>query len=133
MRLSNGWTAKDYRLFRFTQLGLILLLPFALQLTLGGFVSASAVILWSLLAPLGAMLVSGRRQAVPWFVAYAAIVVLVQLLQPSIEASNNLPTAAIVIVFVMNIVAASAVSEMLGAEQDKSERLLLNVLPARSR
>src|SRR5262245_2481658 len=41
--------------FRFSQLSLILILPFALQLTLGGFVGSSAVILWSLLAPFGAL------------------------------------------------------------------------------
>jgi len=44
---------RRYRVFRLVQLTLILLLPFFLQLALGGFVNASAVILWSLLAPLG--------------------------------------------------------------------------------
>src|SRR5690606_24535437 len=38
---------RRYSLFRFSQLSLILLLPFMLMLSLGGFVGGSAVILWA--------------------------------------------------------------------------------------
>src|SRR3970282_1150197 len=84
---------RRFRLFRSTQLILILVLPFLLQLALGGFVNASAVIIWSLLAPLGALAMSGRRQAVYWFVAYVVLVVAAQLIQPSLGIDNNLPLA----------------------------------------
>lgn len=133
-----------FALFRFTELVLILLLPFLLQLALGGFVNASAVIIWSLLAPLGALAIGGRRQAIGWFVAYAGLVVVAQRLQPSLGIENNLPTSVIAGFFMANIVAATGVSffalhffvgqkdeamEMLHQEQAKSDRLLLNVLP----
>jgi len=133
-----------FAMFRFTELVLILLLPFMLQLALGGFVNASAVIIWSLLAPLGALAIGGRRQAIGWFVGYAGLVVLAQWLQPSLGIENNLPTSVIAGFFMANIVAATGVSffalhyfvgqkdealEMLNQEQAKSERLLLNVLP----
>src|SRR5690606_32679126 len=72
-----------YRWFRFVQLFLILVLPFLLQLALGGFVGASAVIIWALLAPIGALTMSGRRQAVYWFAAYIALVILAQVVQPT--------------------------------------------------
>jgi guanylate cyclase len=135
---------RRYRWFRFTQLFLILVLPFLLQLALGGFVNASAVIIWSLLAPLGALAISGRRQAILWFVAYAGLVVAAQVIQPSLDIDNNLPISLVAIFFVMNIVAASGVAffalhyfvgqkdrafEMLDVEREKSDRLLLNVLP----
>ena len=135
---------KRFDLFRTAELILILLLPFLLQLALGGFVNASAVIIWSLLAPLGALAMGGRRQAIGWFVAYAGLVVVAQWLQPSLGIENNLPTSVIAGFFMANIVAATGVSffalhyfvgqkdealEMLGEEQAKSERLLLNVLP----
>ena len=55
---------RRYYFFRFSQLSLILLLPFLLMLTLGGFVNGSAVVLWSLLCPLGALLFAGRRQSI---------------------------------------------------------------------
>ncbi len=135
---------RRYRWFRFVQLFLILVLPFLLQLALGGFVSASAVIIWSLLAPLGALAMSGRRQAILWFGAYVGLVVAAELIQPSLQIDNNLPDSIIAAFFVMNILAPTGVAffalhyfvgqkdeafEMLGVEREKSERLLLNVLP----
>jgi guanylate cyclase len=133
-----------YAIFRFTQLLLMLLLPFLLQVALGGFVNASAVIIWSLLAPLGALAMSGRREAFPWFIAYANLVVIAQLLQPSLRIDSNLPVPLIAGFFVANVVAATGVAffalnyfvgqkdeilRLLDVERGKSERLLLNVLP----
>jgi guanylate cyclase len=133
-----------YRVFRFTQLTLILLLPFMLQLALGGFAEGSAVIIWSLLAPLGALAMWGRRQARHWLLGYIALVVGAQLIQVLLPTDNNLPEWVIASFFVGNLVGASGVAffalhyfvgqkdhalELLHIEQDKSERLLLNVLP----
>ncbi len=135
---------RRYRVFRFTQLFLILLLPFMLQLVLGGFVNGSAIIIWSLLAPLGALAMWGRPQALYWFLAYIALVVAAQLIQPSLATDNNLPDGVIAAFFVANVLGASGVAffslhyfvgqkdlafGMLEVEQEKSERLLLNVLP----
>ena len=63
-----------FRLFRVTQLLMSLLLPFALQWSLGGFATSSAVSLWAFTCPVGALLFVGARQAVPWFVAFGALV-----------------------------------------------------------
>lgn len=128
---------KGYPGFRFNQILLILLLPFLLQIALGGFVNASAVIIWSLLAPLGALVMTGRKRALAWFVAYAVLVVCAQLIQPSLAIDNNLPDTVIAGFFVANIVAATGVCffalnysvGLLDAERAKSDRLLLNVLP----
>ncbi len=133
-----------YRLYRFIQLLLILVLPFLLQIVLGGFVSASAVIIWSLLAPLGALAMGDRRQAVVWFLAYTALVFAAHLVQPSLQIENNLAPAAVAGFFIANIVAATGVCffalhyfvgakdealELLDQERQRSDRLLLNVLP----
>jgi len=133
-----------YVWFRFSQLLLILFLPFLLQLALGGFVNASAVIIWSLLAPLGALAMVGRREAIAWFVAYAILVLAAHLLQPSLVLSSNLPTWVIGGFFLANLIAATGVSffalnyfvgqkdealALLDEERGKSDRLLLNVLP----
>ena len=42
-------TFRRYRVYRFTQLTLILVLPWAMTVSLGGFHNSSAVILWSAL------------------------------------------------------------------------------------
>jgi guanylate cyclase len=133
-----------YALFRFSQFVLILALPFLLQLALGGFVSSSAVILWSLLCPLGALLFDEPRRAPRWFAAFASIVAASGAVQPFLNTGNNLPAWLVIAFFVMNIVVISAIAftllfsfvaqkeatlGMLLAEQEKSEGLLLNILP----
>lgn len=138
-----GFT-RNLRFFRTTQLLLILVLPFLLQLSLGGFVSASAVIIWSLLAPLGALALTGRRAALGWFGAYVVLVIGAQVIQPSLDLDNSLPSSLVAIFFVMNILGATGVAffamrifvrlkdeatAQLAVEREKSERLLLNILP----
>jgi len=135
---------RRYPLFRVSQLTLILALPFALQLTLGGFVPSSAVVLWALLAPIGGLLVSSRRVGVLLFGAFVVEVILAQLLQSDLAVTNDLPDWLIGLFFVSNVGGVAAVvfitvyyfvgqkdaaMTLLAAEQDRSERLLLNVLP----
>src|SRR5262245_53853643 len=67
---------RQYAFFRFSQLLLILLLPFLLMLTLGGFINGSAVVLWALICPLGALLFDYSRYALRWFLAFVVIVIL---------------------------------------------------------
>src|SRR5262245_13053004 len=57
---------KKFGIFRFSQLLLILILPVALMFSLGGFLRGSAVILWGLISPLGAMLFDEPRKAPRW-------------------------------------------------------------------
>ena len=67
---------RQYRYFRFSQLTLILLLPFLLMIALGGFIHGSAVVLWSLICPMGAMLFDEPQRAPRWFLAFISLVVL---------------------------------------------------------
>jgi adenylate cyclase len=135
---------RQYAFFRGSQLLLPLLLPFFLLLALGGFENSSAVILWSLSSPLGALLFAGRQQAKSWFIAYLALVVIAALLEPFGHPSN-LPPALLTVFYVMNIGCVSiftfvllqyfmgqkeATLRLLHLEQEKSEHLLLNILPA---
>jgi signal transduction histidine kinase/DNA-binding response OmpR family regulator len=100
--------ARRYELFRFNQLLLILLAPWLLMLALGGFVNSSAVILWGLLAPIGALIFAAARSAPRWFLAYLALVVVSGVLQPFLRVDNNLPPWLITVLFVLNIGATSA-------------------------
>ena len=128
----------SYGLFRFSQLLLILLLPFLLMLALGGFVGGSAVILWGMLSPLGALLLAGRRQALAWALAFLGLVVISGALEPFIDRSNDLPSNVAIAFFAMNVSTVSLIAfgvlyyslRLLAQERERSERLLLNVLPA---
>lgn len=73
---------RQYRFFRFSQLTLILLLPFLLMVALGGFINGSSVILWALICPLGALLFDEPRHAPRWFLAFLGLVILSGILQP---------------------------------------------------
>jgi adenylate cyclase len=137
---------KRYVAFRFVQTLMMLLLPFLLQWTLGGFMASSGVMLWALTAPLGALLFHGTRQAVPWFVAYAALTVVSGIIDGSLSpGAASVPTSLGILFFVMNILGVSITAfaltryfagrraqalAALRIEQGRSERLLLNVLPA---
>jgi guanylate cyclase len=135
----------SYRFFRASQLILILLLPFFLMVSLGGYVNSSAVILWSLLCPLGALLFAEQRTSPRWFVAYLALVILSGFLQPYVRLTNLIPSGMLIAFFVLNIGAVSLIVflllyyfigqknlayTLLHQEQERSESLLLNVLPA---
>jgi serine phosphatase RsbU (regulator of sigma subunit) len=101
--------SKKYKLFCRGQLALILILPFWLQWYLGGFAASGAVTLWSLLAPIGALMFAGTSRAVPWFLAYAVLVVVSGGIGGKPESQATLPSTAVMISFLMNIGGVSAI------------------------
>lgn len=136
---------RQYRFFLFSQLLLILFLPFLLMIALGGFVNSSAVILWSLISPLGALIFDEPRRALRWLVAYIGLIMLSGFLEahPLAEGASLSPTV-VTTFFVLNLGTVSAIAvvllayfvsqkntlfQLLRQEQDKSENLLLNILP----
>jgi adenylate cyclase len=127
----------NFRIFRFSQLVLILLLPFTLMLLLGGFVSGSAVILWSLISPLGAMLFDKPAKAMRFLVIFILLVVISGVLQPQIDFQRHLAIGQINYFFVINLVAVGSLIFLMvhyfvtkkNFYQARSEALLLNILP----
>jgi adenylate cyclase len=133
-----------YRLFLFAQLLFILFLPFLLMIALGGFIKSSAVILWSLLSPLGAMLFDEPRQGLRWLAAYLSLAIISGYFEFHPLVSSSLSPATITVFFILNIGTVSAIAifllayfvgeknrlfTLLRGEQIKSENLLLNILP----
>jgi adenylate cyclase len=128
---------RQYQFFRFSQLTLILLLPFLLMVALGGFFNGSAVVLWALICPMGAMLFDEPRHAPRWFLAFAVLVALSGFLQPYVRAYNNLSPGLVNVFFVINLIGVGSLVFMMvfyfvgqkNMFQQKSESLLLNILP----
>jgi len=144
---------KHFAVFRFASLSLHLVTPIAVQIALGGFHASSGVALWSLVAPLGALLAYGSRETLRWFAAYMFLVgTSVAVGMTEIISGFHVPTVTVAIFFVANIGGVSAavyllvryfVRErerairvlaeqhvLLADEQRRSEGLLLNILPA---
>ena len=146
----------DFGVFRATQLGLFLFVPFVVQWSIGNFVSASGMILWGLLAPVGAIVLYSARESIPWFVAYIVLTLATGYVDYELAwlppKGPKVPLSTSVVFFALNFAAMStlvysllrfAYSEReksrirleeahagLREEQERSEKLLLNVLPA---
>jgi adenylate cyclase len=124
---------------RTAQFLLILVAPALGTIMLGGLDDSSSVILWSLLAPLGAVAFDRPVRAWPWFAAFVAVVVLALVLSEVVRPDGaNLPDDFVRTFDVLNIVAVSLVAMLLlitfargrDTAQARVEALLLNILPA---
>jgi adenylate cyclase len=123
--------------FRRTQLCFMLVLPFLLQWSLGGFAASSAVALWAVTAPFGALTFSGARASVPWFLGFLGLLGLSAAIDSSLTPAD-IPSWLVTLFFFLNVGAVSLTAFLLlqyfvrglAAERERSERLLLNVLPA---
>jgi guanylate cyclase len=106
---------------------------------LGGVRQGNANLVWGLLVPIAAVLFFGRRAALPGFVAYAAVVVGMTVLDPLLVANAGppLPDEVQLALYVLNVLGATAVGLGLVVFIDgervrakgQAEALLLNVLP----
>ena len=136
-----------------SQLAMTVIVPVLGNVQMGGFSASNGIILWGSLAPLGALLLCSRWQALGWLMAYLVAAGAVLALDDrwaamAVERSAAETTYAvlglvlgltgIVFVLVWYFVheieqARAALAEehrLLEQEQAKSERLLLNILPA---
>jgi adenylate cyclase len=130
---------RSFAFLRTAQLLLILVAPALGTIMVGGLDESSSVIVWSLLAPLGAVAFDRPGRAWPWFAAFVAATVLSLVLSEVVRPNGaDLPNAFVRTFDVLNIVVVSAVAMLLlvtfarGREtaQARVEALLLNVLPA---
>jgi adenylate cyclase len=130
---------KDFTFLRTAQLLLILVAPAAGTVMLGGLRESSSVILWSLFAPLGALVFDRPGRAWAWFAAFVATILLALVLSEVVRPNGaDLPEGFVRTFDVLNIVVVSFVAMLLlvtfrrgrDAAQARVEALLVNVLPA---
>ena len=136
---------RRFGVFRATQLLAMLVLPALLQVSLGGFVASSAMVLWAIFTPLAALALLGVRPSVAWLAAFFVELAVLALLDPHLSRdAAALPVGLVTTFFVLNVMGVTVSAYvMLGyfveqrerahraleAERERSERLLLNVLP----
>jgi serine phosphatase RsbU (regulator of sigma subunit) len=128
------YATRKYRPFRMVQLILILLLPTGTQIALGGFYSASNVVLAAILCPLGALMFYNIRVARVLFIFFLAAVVLVAVLEflfpgraAHVDQSivlmfftmNTLVISSIVFALLVYFVAQRALFQKMLAEKNK--------------
>lgn len=146
----------NFDFFRYSQLALFLFAPFVIQWGIGNFITASGVSLWGLLAPIGAVLCFGSRESAAWFFAFIFLTALSGFFDYYLADSlpplgQGVPIRVSVFFFALNFAAISSIvylllrystqekaqalasleetHRLLQDEQERSERLLLNILP----
>ncbi|MDP1658084.1 MAG: adenylate/guanylate cyclase domain-containing protein [Methylotenera sp.] len=137
---------KRFEYFTFTQLVMLLVMPFVMQWAIGGFAASSGVAIWAILSPVGALMILGTRQSTPWFLLFVGLAFISWKLNHYF-AGNAMPIPGNVkdAFFLMNITGTASilygvlryfqaqkerVMLSLELEQARSEKLLLNILPA---
>ena len=74
--------SRNLGLYRFSQLLMILVLPWLVTLALGGFAQSSMVIVWAALCPLGALLIGDIARTLFWLLGFVTLLLATALLQP---------------------------------------------------
>jgi guanylate cyclase len=137
---------------RTAHLVLMLMLPFALQWSLGGFANGSAVAVWAGITPVLAYLFGAARPTTT-LAAFVSLLVFSALFETTLARSApDIDPGVRAAMFTLNLAGPSIAAflsllyfttqrdraraalahehRLLEAEQERSERLLLNVLPA---
>jgi adenylate cyclase len=143
--LFTFYRTQRYHYFIFTQLAMLLVMPFFMQWAIGGYQAASGVAIWAILSPIGALMILGTRKSTPWFFLFVLLAGFSWKFN-HLFSSNIMPMPEEVkdIFFLMNIIGTACILyaamryfqsqkertlQALSIEQARSEKLLLNVLP----
>ncbi len=136
---------QKFKYFIFTQLIMLLVMPFFMQWVIGGYQASSGIAIWAILSPIGALMILGTSQSTAWFLLFALLAGLSWFLNDQFML-NSLPIPADIkdTFFLMNIMGTTCILyavmryfqsqkertlKELALEQARSEKLLLNVLP----
>jgi guanylate cyclase len=122
----------------------ILLAPTLSMVPLGGFLPSGAVGFWGILAPVGALVFSGPAAGLRWYVAYLAVFLASGVAGQLLGPVSTVPVLFTSTMLALNIAVAGSMvfvllaiflgqrdraMDALAREQERSEGLLLNVLP----
>lgn len=137
---------KRFEYSTFTQLAMLLVMPFFMQWAIGGFSASSGVAIWAILSPVGALMLLGTRQSTSWFLLFMGLAVISWKLNPYFAGyALPIPNGIKDTFFLMNITGTAAIlygvlrffqaqkeriMTSLEQEQAKTNKLLLNILPA---
>lgn len=132
-----------YRWFAFGQLLVFVLATIVRMIVLGGFINAGGQVLFLVIVPLGALILYGARHTLYWFLIYLTLIAvdialqfysppspLPQAVQLMLLAVSSIVSALFVFGILVYFVSQRDLAfRLLRGEQEKSETLLLNILP----
>ena len=115
----------------------IVLAPTLSMIPLGGFVGSSAVGIWGILAPMGALVFSGVRSSIRWYAAWVVIFMTCGFAGELYGGASGLPYWFTTTMLALNVVVGGTFVFALLAffaqqrldAQERADNLLLNILP----
>lgn len=131
------WT-KRFEPYRLFQLALILAIPFLAQWFRGGFATAGASMVWALAAPLTAVMLHGPGPAVIWFLVYLLLLGISAAADPGMANLVPKPPPGNPSMYFFAHIGGLSLGvflviqyfvSRLRQEQERSDSLLLNILP----
>ena len=129
LNLVYYFKTKRMKFLEWSQLILVLVLPFLLMWSLGGFFYGSTVMIWALYTPVAASIFMDRKNAFLWFIAYFALLLFSGVIQNYLAHTiTPIPEAARQIFFLLNLGAGSAGLYFLVSYTNNQERLAIERL-----
>ena len=116
----------NFIFFRNAQLCLVLLLPFFIHLTLGGFIPSSIAVLWSIVCPMAALFFITIRQSIYWFSAYFILIIIGYLIgdKLTVYTIESISESFINTMFLMNLGGVSILIFLVQIYFARNERSL---------
>ncbi|WP_434581366.1 EAL domain-containing protein [Sulfurimonas sp. NW15] len=99
---------KNLLIIQKVQMLLVLILPFLLMWTLGGFAQGSYVMIWAFFAPIASLIHEKEQKSQYWLYSFVALVVLSVVIDPLLITHYNhtIPPLAQEVFFFLNVTAA---------------------------
>jgi guanylate cyclase len=127
---------RNLAIYRFTQLLVVLILPWLVMMSLGGFRQSSAVIMWAALSPLGSLLLDDLHRTLFWIAGFIALLIAGAILEPYLSVTE-LSDVFVRWFFVLNVGMVITITfgllyyfvDRRNFFQQRAEMLLLNILP----
>ena len=88
---------KDLVAIQKTQMILVLLIPFMLMWSLGGFALGSYVMIWAFFAPVAALIYDKSSKSLFWFFAFLGLLVFSSIIDPWLIETHTLPMSQLAI------------------------------------
>jgi diguanylate cyclase (GGDEF)-like protein/PAS domain S-box-containing protein len=109
LSLTYFFKTKKTWFIQYSQLILVLLLPFLLMWSLGGFSAGSMVMIWAIFSPIAALMFLRKQSALLWFLMYFVLILISVLIDDYVAAHvTPLPELARSIFYLLNMGCGSA-------------------------
>lgn len=100
---------KKFEFFRFSQFLMMIILPFLLMWSLGGFANSSSVIIWGFFTPLAALFFHDLQASSRWIIVFSGLVILSGFIDPMVSTQvEPMDQTLNITYFVMNLGAGFA-------------------------